>query len=69
MRERRGGVSISANENNIRNVTSSIDEKKANLAGDIPAKLRKVFDFYIDSYITTLTKILNASLDRDCHPK
>ena len=42
-----------------------MDEKKANLTGDIPAGILKV---YVDSYISILTKILNTSLQRGCFP-
>ena len=34
--------------------------KKMNLTGDIPAR---ILTDYVDSYISVLTKILNASLE------
>ena len=40
-------------------------EKKANLTGNIPARILKGC---VDSYISVLTKILNASLERGCFP-
>ena len=38
-----------------------MDEKKANLTGDIPAD---ILNSCVDSYISLLTKILNTSLER-----
>ena len=35
-------------------------QKKVNLAGDIPAR---ILTDYVDSYISIVTKILNASLE------
>ena len=40
-------------------------EKKANLTGNIPADILKVC---VDSYISVLTKILSASLERGYFP-
>ena len=42
-----------------------MEEKKANLIGDIPAGILKGC---VDSYIPILTKILNTSLERGCFP-
>ena len=42
-----------------------MEEKKANLTGDIPAGILKGC---VDSYIPILTKILNTSLERGCFP-
>ena len=42
-----------------------MDEKNANLTGDIPAGILKGC---VDSYIPILTKILNTSLERGCFP-
>ena len=42
-----------------------MEEKKANLTGDIPARILKGC---VDSYIPILTKILNTSLERGCFP-
>ena len=39
--------------------------KKANVTGDIPAGILKRC---VDSYISILTEILNASLERGCFP-
>ena len=42
-----------------------MEEKKANLSGDIPSGILKSC---VDSYIPTLTKFLNTSLERGCFP-
>ena len=43
----------------------TLDGKKVNLTGDIPADILKRC---VDSYISVLTKILNTSLERGCFP-
>ena len=40
-------------------------KKKANLTGDIPARILKGC---VDSYISVLTRILNTSLESGCFP-
>ena len=55
----------SIGENEVRKVILNMDEKKANLTGDIPAGILKVC---VDSYISILTKILNTSLQRGYFP-
>ena len=42
-----------------------MNEKKSNLTGDIPARIPKVS---VDSYLSILTKILSALLERYCFP-
>ena len=42
-----------------------MEEKKANLAGDIPTGILKGC---VASYIPVLTRILNTSLERGCFP-
>ena len=42
-----------------------MEEKKANLTGDNPARILKGC---VDSYVPILTKILNTSLERGCFP-
>ena len=42
-----------------------MDEKRENLTGDISAD---ILNGCVDSYISVLTKILNASLERGCFP-
>ena len=48
----------SANENEVRKVILSMDEKEANLTGDIPSR---ILNSCVDSSIHILTKILNTS--------
>ena len=55
----------SVNENEVRKVILNMEEKTANLTGDIPAGILKGC---VDSYIPILTKILNTSLERGCFP-
>ena len=55
----------SVSENEVRKVTLNMDEKNANLTGDIPAGILKGS---VDSYIPILTKILNTSVERGCFP-
>ena len=55
----------SVSENEVRKVILNMDEKNANLTGDIPAGILKGC---VDSYIPILTKILNTSLERGCFP-
>ena len=53
---------------NIRSKTKYhfyMDEKRENLTGDISAD---ILNGCVDSYISILTKILNASLERGCFP-
>ena len=52
-------------ENEVRKVILSMNEKKANLTGDISAWILKGC---ADSYISILTKILNISLERGRFP-
>ena len=52
-------------ENEVRQVILNMEEKKANLTGDIPAGILKGC---VDSYVPILTKILNTSLERGCFP-
>ena len=52
-------------ENEVTKVILNMDEKKANLTGDIPAGIMKGC---VDSYISILTKILNTCLERGCFP-
>ena len=42
-----------------------MEEKKANLTGDIPAGILKGC---VDSYIPIHAKILNTSMERGCFP-
>ena len=42
-----------------------MDEKKASLTDDIPAR---ILNGYVDSYNRILTKIVNTSLERNCFP-
>ena len=53
----------SVSESEVRKVLLKIDEKKADLTGDILAGIRKV---YVDSCISILTEILDASSKRSC---
>ena len=42
-----------------------MDEKKASLIDDIPAR---ILNGCVDSYNCILTKIVNTSLERNCFP-
>ena len=55
----------SVSENEVRKVILNMNEKKANLTGDIPAGILKGC---VDSYIPIFTKILNTSLENSCFP-
>ena len=55
----------SVSENEVTKVILNLEEKKANLTGDIPAGILKGC---VDSYIPIITKILNISLERGCFP-
>ena len=54
----------SVSENEVTNVILNMNEKKANLTGDIPAGIKAC----TDSFISILTKILNISLERGRFP-